>query len=71
MKRFLVMVVLALAVGSAALAAADPAAAVDVGSVATSALTNLSGMVTDALPYIAGAIGLGIVLRWAKRVFKF
>lgn len=61
-----------MAVGSfAAAQATTPAEAFDVSSVATSGVTNLTGMVGDALPYIVAAIGLGILLRWSKRLFKF
>lgn len=54
-----------------AFAATTPAEALDVASVGTAGVTNLTSMVGDALPYITAAIGLGIVLRWARRLFKF
>jgi hypothetical protein len=68
----LALVASAMVVGSfAAAQATTPAEAFDVSTVATEGVTNLTGMVGDALPYIVAAIGLGILLRWARRIFKF
>lgn len=68
----LALVASAMAVGSfAAAQATTPAEAFDVSTVATQGIANLTGMVSDALPYIVAAIGLSIVFRWARRVFKW
>lgn len=62
---------LAVAMVGVAFAATTPAEALDVATVATDGKNNLIALVSDALPYITAAIGLGIVLRWARRLFKF
>ena len=71
-KRFWIMALVALAVGGFAFAGdvADPAGAVNATTIASSALSNLETLVTQALPYIAGAIGLGVVLSWVRRLFR-
>lgn len=70
--RLLFSAVAASMVGSfAAAQAATPAEAFDVSSVASQGVSNLTALVESALPYIVAAIGLAIVLRWARRLFKF
>lgn len=69
--KLVAMLVAAMLVGLAFATPATPAAALDLSTVATAALADLTGIVGDALPYIAGAIGLGIVIRWARKVFGF
>jgi hypothetical protein len=43
----------------------------DLSAVATGGIASIQGLITDALPFIAFAIGAGILLSWAKRVFRF
>ena len=70
-KRLFALVAASLVGSWAAAQATTPAEALDVSQVATQGVANLTEMVSQALPYVVAAIGLGIVLRWARRIFKF
>lgn len=70
-KLLLALVATSLVGSFAAAQATTPAEAFDVSSVATQGVANLTEMVNQALPYVVAAIGLGILLRWARRIFKF
>jgi hypothetical protein len=66
--RILFLLVAALA--GVSFAAVNPVAALNLSTVASGGLTTLNTMVTQALPFIVGAIGLSIGIRWMGRFFR-
>lgn len=67
----LLVAVSAMLVGAVAFAEPTVVESLDASAIATEGVSTLGSLAADAQPYIAAAIGLGILLAWLKRVFKF